>query len=215
MVVCADAGPIVSVECTDSHVFSTSFDGTCRVWDWEGKAVSTLDAHDGHASGLALYDDEAKVITGGDDGFVKVWDVATEANITSAHGHTQGAVWCVRHHSHVVLSCSTDGAMRLWDARNGLDKPIFAVDKGHADAIAGAQMDRDKIVTSGFDSCVHIWDLKRFGSYLSHVVGHPDRMCKRATMCAPPNTRCTRLAYDDTRVITGSLNGTIVCFDMI
>ena len=64
------SAPIVSLECTDDRVLSTSFDGTCRIWDWEGRQLGCIEAHEGHASGLALVDG-VKVLTGGDDGFVK------------------------------------------------------------------------------------------------------------------------------------------------
>ena len=38
---------------------------------------------------------------------------------------------------------------------------------------------------------------------------------QRRSPQAPSGTRCTRLAYDDTRIVTGSLNGTVVVFDVL
>ena len=51
---------------------------------------------------------------------------------------------------------------------------------------------------------------------------HPDRLpCmrpsaqkERAVLQTPVMTRCTRLCFDDTRIITGSLNGTVVVLDV-
>ena len=59
-----------------------------------------------------------------------------------------------------------------------------------------------QVLTAGFDSTVKIWDL-RMGLKL------------RATLAAPPGAGCTRLAYDDTRIVTGSLSGAILCFDFL
>ena len=62
-------GPVVSIEADDDKIVSSSFDGTLRVWNWDGHARATLPAHDGHSSGLALLGDVA--FSGGDDGLVK------------------------------------------------------------------------------------------------------------------------------------------------
>ena len=37
---------------------------------------------------------------------------------------------------------------------------------------------------------------------------------ERAVLQTPVMTRCTRLVFDDTRIITGSLNGTVVVLDI-
>ena len=68
--------------------------------------------------------------------------------------------------------------------------------------VAGLQADGLQCVSGGFDSQVKIWDLRQ-------------GLALRATMAAPPNAKCTRVAYDDTRVVTGSLTGSFVVFDMI
>jgi len=207
---CADAGPIVSIECTDELVFSTSFDGTCRLWEWGGKAVCTLEAHRGHASGLAVLPTEQKLLTGGDDGLIKLFDYATETCLCKCeHGGGEGpnseylgpaAVWSVRALGHVVITGSTNGSLRMWDMR-AMDRPVHA-SNAHFDAVAGLQMDESKALSASFDSSVKIWDLRK-------------ALTPRAVMYAPPNTRCTRISYDDTRVLTGSLNGTVVSFDLL
>lgn len=110
------------------------------------------------------------------------------------------AVWCVQSHGHLVLSGATDGSLRAWDLRDAC-KSIHST-AAHADAIAGLQLDEAKIVTSSFDSTVRLWDIRK-GFEL------------RATLHAPVGTRCTRLAYDDTRIVTGSLNQQVVCFDLL
>ena len=57
-------------------------------------------------------------------------------------------------------------------------------------------------MTSSFDSTIKIWDL-RMG--LNKF---------RAMLQTPHDTRCTRLVYDDTRIITGSLRGVTVILDI-
>ena len=141
------SGPIVSVECTDARVISTSFDGTCRVWDWSGRQLLSIEAHDGHASGLALPEGDArKVLTGGDDGRVKQFDLETGTCVTSCDGH-DGAVWCVRTHGPLVLTGATDGSLRAWDLRAGCGA-LAAERHAHDDALAGLQLDERKALTA-------------------------------------------------------------------
>lgn len=42
----------------------------------------------------------------------------------------------------------------------------------------------------------------------------PSAQKERAVLQTPVMTRCTRLCFDDTRIITGSLNGTVVVLDV-
>ena len=42
----------------------------------------------------------------------------------------------------------------------------------------------------------------------------PSAQRERAVLQTPVMTRCTRLCFDDTRIITGSLNGTVVVLDV-
>ena len=195
------SGPIVSIEGNRNFIFSTSFDGTCRIWEWAGKQVSCIFAHEGHASGLELTDGGAHLLTGGDDGLVKQWDTSSGETIFSTPAHN-GAVWCVRHWepSGVTMSAGTDGSLKQWDMRAGA--PLVQQQlKAHDDAVAGLQLDDHKIVTSGFDSTVRIWDLRR-------------GLALVAKLDAPMGTRCTRLAYDEDKIVTGSLAGTVCIFDV-
>ena len=109
-------------------------------------------------------------------------------------------MWCVQSHDNLVLSGATDGSLRAWDLRASCS-PIANV-AAHADAIAGLQVDDTKAVTASFDSTVRLWEVR---------MGFE----QRATLHAPVGTRCTRLAYDDTRIVTGSLNQRIICFDLL
>ena len=41
-----------------------------------------------------------------------------------------------------------------------------------------------------------------------------ERLEPRAVLQTPPMTRCTRLVFDETRIITGSLDGWVVALDI-
>mmetsp|Transcript_17178 Transcript_17178/g.48154 ORF Transcript_17178/g.48154 Transcript_17178/m.48154 type:complete len:130 (+) Transcript_17178:1607-1996(+) len=81
------AGPIVAIEADRDRILSTSFDGTLRVWRWDGQEALSIDAHNGQSSGLAIVDEgygiAAGVVTGGHDGLVKRWNVETSTCVVS------------------------------------------------------------------------------------------------------------------------------------
>ena len=53
-------------------------------WDWQGRQLSCVGAHHGHACGLDLPCGSSRIATGGDDGLVKLWDGETESMLQAA-----------------------------------------------------------------------------------------------------------------------------------
>jgi len=190
------AGPVVSVEATRDFISSSSFDGTLRIWGYDGKQRACLDAHSGHSSGLSLCN--GQIFSGGDDALVKQWDIETEECVRVFEGH-DGAVWSVVADAHMLISGATDGSFFVRDRRQA--EPVHALESAHEDAIAGIQFDDHKVISGSVDSTVKIWDLRKHDGPV--------------TLQMPLNARCTRLAFDDTRIVTGSLNGGILVLDII
>ena len=136
-----------------------------------------------------------------------------------------GAVWSVRASETLLLSASTDCALKLWDLRAPVRIPdmchaaaralgslltraptpqtrlVHHAPRAHNDAVTGLQFDERLVVTSGFDSIVRLWELRT--------------LTQRAALHTEPTARCTRLAYDDTRIVTGALSGKIAVLDFL
>ena len=72
----------------------------------------------------------------------------------------------------------------------------------HCLAFPTLQADELKCVTSSFDSSVKIWDMRR-------------GLAQRAELHAQIGCKYTRVVFNDTRVITGSLDGSFTVFDII
>jgi hypothetical protein len=195
-----DSGPVVSIECSERNIFASSFDGCVRLWDWSGQQVRSIGAHDGHCSGLELVEGGGRFLSGGDDGMARLWDTETGEMILMFAAGRGGAVWSIRHcpNRQHVLTGATNGCLVQTDMRSG--RVVHAHEAAHDDAIAGVQLDDFKVVTASFDSSCKIWDL-RMGLTL------------RTTLLAPPLTRCTRCAYDESKIVAGSLCGNVVLFD--
>ena len=118
-----------------------------------------------YAVAAAELDGRPVIISGSDDGTVRVWDLAAGTPIGQPlTGHT-GRVWAVAAAEldgrPVIISASVDGTVRAWDLAAGT--PIGQPLTGHTGpvyAVAAAELDgRPVIISGGADRAVRIWDL--------------------------------------------------------
>jgi striatin 1/3/4 len=95
------SGPVTSVAISNSEdiCFSGSLDATVRVW-----ALPTLSKAPYSPHGSKLYCS---------------FNVDTNCKLHTLIGHSD-AVWEVKPHMHlpIVLSCSADGSLKLWDVNS-------------------------------------------------------------------------------------------------
>jgi len=99
----------------------TAMDGSAS----PSRLVPTLGTTAG-VSAVAFSSDGRRVVTGGREGEVILWDVATGGEIRRLEGHT-GAVVFARflQHDGKILTGSGDGTARLWDAARGRELQRF------------------------------------------------------------------------------------------
>lgn len=93
--------------------------------DAEGSA---LRAHRGVVSALSFSADGSRLATGGVDGVVTVWDVASRTQLHSFQGHL-GRIHDVRFAAdgRTVASASEDGTTRLWNELSDRSSQLFGI----------------------------------------------------------------------------------------
>jgi WD40 repeat protein len=115
----------VAVMPNGSAIVSGWSDGKVRAFLPEsGRLLYTItDAHPEGVSALTITHDNARLITGGKDGRVRVWNVAgsTQTMEMSFKEH-KGTVTCVRvtKNDEEALSASVDGSCIIWNLRRGV-----------------------------------------------------------------------------------------------
>ena len=139
-----------------------------------------ITGHDGPVNAVAAaeLDGRPVVISGSDDGTVRVWDLATGTPVGdpfTGHGGPVNAVAAAELDGRpVVISGSGDGTVRVWDLATGT--PVgdpFTGHDGAVRAVAAAELDGRPVVISGSgDGTVRVWDLATGAPVGDPFTGH-------------------------------------------
>jgi hypothetical protein len=134
---------------TSSHFLSAARDGSIKFWDTQGACVRTLRGHRGQVTILSLPPavDTANLASAA----TVASAVAGAAGSSPAAG--QAASACVNR----VLSCGSDGVVRLWDFTSGRCVRQF---DGHRGAVTCLRWGWPGFAASaGVDGVVRVWNL--------------------------------------------------------
>jgi hypothetical protein len=111
--------------------------------------------HEGKVWSLAMTP-EGQVVSGGEDGTVRLWDLGGGNRAEEPLGGHQGSVWSVAvTPEHQVVSGGTDGSLRLWGLDGNRDiEPLGQLD-GWVNAIAVSS--EGHVAAAGEDGWVRFW----------------------------------------------------------
>lgn len=128
------------------EVLGGANDGAIYVYDREaGERTLRIPAHDDDVNAVSFADSASQILfSGGDDGFVKVWDRRTldEAMpkpVGTLTGHTDGVTFIdARGDGRYLISNGKDQTLKLWDVRRfgsqeGMEQVRKAVGKSNWD----------------------------------------------------------------------------------
>jgi WD40 repeat protein len=155
-----------------------SYDNSVRLWDVKnGKLHETLRGHAGRVRAVAMIPFpgqktqkdappvKSRLISGGLDGHVKVWDLqgyreelVLGADIVRAHDDSVLGV-SFSPDGHNILSASRDRTARLWDRTSG--KLLGEFQQGHH-YLATTEVffpDGTRFLTAAVDNTARIWDV--------------------------------------------------------
>jgi WD40 repeat protein len=174
-----------------------------KIWDFETKSLKTsLAPNSAHINAVAVSPDQRFIVTGGDDGIVRFWDVDRGIMLRYLE-HSQG-IYCItispdgRHMlcgSKKAPATDTPGIVTCWDFELGIELRTFEAHKGHVTALA-ITADSRYILSGGQDGVVHLWDLET-GTLLKTMTGHRTAVIM------------VHITPDGQHVITGSTDGTV------
>ena len=157
--------------------------------------------HTDRVSAVALTRNGDRVVSGGLDGTVHVWDVESGKELWSVHAESD-QVLCVAvsPDDRYILSGGRDHEGRLWDLKSGKELGRL---KGHTDFMRGAAFSPDgrRALTCGDDHAVCLWDVDTAG-------------LKRKYDDFDSGVMCVGFSPDGGRAACGCVDGSVRVWDL-
>jgi WD40 repeat protein len=121
--------------------------------------LSFLEGHEGAVFACALSADGSLLVSGGDDGTVRIWDVPARRPRAILEGHA-GRIWCcaASRHGDLIASGGEDATVRIWDAAQATERARFV---GSGASVRGCAISPDTafVASASTDGFVRIWSL--------------------------------------------------------
>ena len=160
-----------------------------------------LTGHDGRVSSAAVTADGTMAVSGGDDGSVRVWDLATGRERAKLTGHAHWVLSvAVTADGTTAVSGGDDGSVRIWDLATGRERAKLT---GHTKLVSSVAVTADgtMAVSGGRDRSVRIWDLAT-GRERAKLTGHDGPVLSVA------------VTADGTMAVSGGDDGLVRIWDL-
>ena len=148
--------------------------GQMIVWDWKAESyVHRQQGHDFEVSSIDFTPDGSTLVSGGEDGKVKLWGVSSGANYATLADHSAPVTAVAAAKSGgVVLSASRDGTVRAYDLVRYRQFRIFTTPTPAQLVSLAVDPAGELVVAGSGDSFeVFVWSM-RTGKLLDVVSGH-------------------------------------------
>jgi len=201
---------VVSSVCfrSDGALFAAcDLSGVVQVFDIkERMALRTLRSHSAPARFVKYpVQDKLHLVSGGDDGVVKYWDVAGATVISDLLGHKDYVRCgdCSPVNDSMLVTGSYDHTVKVWDARVHTSKWIAEINHGLPVEDVVYLPSGGMIATAGGNS-VKVWDLIGGGKMVCSMESHN----KTVT-----SLRVARMESAESRLVSVALDGYMKVFD--
>lgn len=150
--------PVLALTPTGEDAFEVVYDPANRKLRPEAVPARELVGHTAFVQALAFSADGTRLVSGSEDGAIRVWDPATGACLATSSEHESAVNFVAFTPDGRLLSVSDDRTMKLWSFPQLACVRTFA---GHADYVSKVRAaGNDRAVTASKDGTVRVWDLE-------------------------------------------------------
>ena len=155
-----------------------------------------LEGHKDWVRSVGWSPDGARLLSGGDDGKLRLWEAASGRELAVLEGH-KGMVLSVgwSPDGARLLSGGDDGTLRLWEAASGRELAVLVGHKGQVWCVAWSPYGA-RLLSGGDDGTLRLWEVAN-GRELAMLEGHKGRMW------------CVGWSPDGDRLLSGGADGTL------
>ncbi len=189
-----------------AEVFLDKCDKGLRNWEWHylnfiaDTSIQTLVGHSHGVSSVVTSPDGKRIISGGRDQTVKIWDAESGQELRTLKGHENWVVSvAISPDGQRIISGSWDETVKIWDAESGEELRTLRGHEGQVNSVA-ISPDGQRVISGGDDMTIRIWDAES-GEVVRTLRGHEDKVFSVA------------IRPDGQRIISGSQDQTIKIWD--
>lgn len=138
--------------------FLVSASNDLTLWDVSSGQILTKITHDSWVDAMALHPDAMFLVTGHDDGVVRLWDLsAQQRQYTLRHHQKPISAAAFNSDGSKLAIASEDKTITLWDTKTG---KLLGQLQGHTDRIPALAWHPSGqwLVSVGWDTTARVWD---------------------------------------------------------
>ncbi|KAF6157532.1 hypothetical protein GIB67_004470, partial [Kingdonia uniflora] len=148
-----------------------------------------IPAHEGGCGSILFEHNSDKLISGGQDRTVKIWDTNTGLLSSTLYG-CLGSVLdlAVTHDNRSIIAASSSNNLYLWEVGTGRIRHTLT---GHTDKVCSVDVSKISsryVVSAGYDRTIKVWDLQR-GYCINTIISHSN--CNALCFSADGQTICS------------------------
>lgn len=160
-----------------------------------------LNAHEGGCASLLFEYNSSRLITGGQDRSVKVWDTNTGSLSSSLTG-CLGSVLdlTITNDNRSVIAASSSNNLYVWDLSSGRVRHTLT---GHTDKVCAVDVSKVSsrlVVSAAYDRTIKVWDLMK--GYCTN------------TIMFPSNCNALCFSTDGQTIFSGHVDGNLRLWDI-
>ncbi|GFS39867.1 transducin/WD40 repeat-like superfamily protein [Actinidia rufa] len=127
-----------------------------------------IPAHEGGCAAIIFENNSGRLVSGGHDRTVKMWDTNTGSVCHTLQG-CPGSVLdlTITHDNKSIIAASSSNSLYVWDVSSGQMRHTLT---GHTDkvcAVDASKVSRSHLVSAAYDRTIKVWDLQK-----GHVDGN-------------------------------------------